>query len=341
MPKVFLVRSPVFELLASMFRLQSHEILSQEPSVPTFADYDLDLFVDRVRQGLPESVLDGLRIFFNPESYLGLSLVRYAWVHDAWQSIEMFLEQLSQAPPLELFRTLLNTGYTPDGEIDIVNPASVREYIQRTNLPEVEKWKLAHLYLSAERTQAEFIDLVTQCYHLYFADEWHRLQRLQEESVTQIAARLHQRHDLRDVFPIFDGSPTEDPEAEVVLSPSVFYHLDSLSSFDDENSLYLVLYGIHYPDRGLDRPDAVKAFLKVLADDTRIKIIKTLALGPGFGYDLAQRLNLSNSTISHHLSLLADSGLVVPERHENRVYYALQRQQLQSLVTALTRELLG
>ncbi len=341
MPNVFLVRSPVFELLSSMFRLQSHEMLSQEPAIPSLVDFDLDLFVDRVRGTLPESVRKGLEVYFNAESYLGMSLVRYAWVNNAWESVEAFLERLSSTTPEELFRTFLDTGYTPGGPLNVGDPHSVRDYIHRTNLPDVEKWKLAHLYLNAERTLVQLMDLIDQCHRLYFEAEWERLHRLQQDSAAQVAAKIYQRRDLRAVFPFLEGVPIDKPEATLVVCPSVFYHLDTLSSFDDERLLYLILYGIQYPGRASVRPDAISAFLKVLADETRVKIIKTLAVGPGFGYELAQRLNLSNSTISHHLGQLADLGLVVPERHENRVYYALERRQLQTLLAALQRELLG
>nr|WP_243239518.1 metalloregulator ArsR/SmtB family transcription factor [Sulfobacillus harzensis] len=341
LPGVFLIRSPVFELLASMFRLQSHEHLSKTPAALTLADFDVDLFVDRTRKSLPQPVLEGLKVFFNEESYLGLSLVSFAWVQSAWQSVEIFMDRLSQMSPRELFRSLLSTGYSPDGPLNIDDPESVRDYINRTNLPDLEKWKLSYLYLNAESAKQQFIDLVAQCHERYFAAEWERLQKLQDESMARVAERVHSHRDLMNEFPILNGVPIDNGGVEVVLAPSVFYHLDSLSSFSDERLLFIALYGIHYLGRKSMRSDEMAGFLKVLSDETRIKIIKTLAVTPCFGYELAQRLGLSNSTISHHLAILADMGLVVPDRQENRVYYTLDRQRLGALLASLDRQLLG
>jgi biotin operon repressor len=52
------------------------------------------------------------------------------------------------------------------------------------------------------------------------------------------------------------------------------------------------------------------AFFKALADANRLKIVGLLAGRPYSGEELAALLDLKPSTVSHHLSKLADAGLV-------------------------------
>jgi DNA-binding transcriptional ArsR family regulator len=52
------------------------------------------------------------------------------------------------------------------------------------------------------------------------------------------------------------------------------------------------------------------AFFKALADANRLKIVGLLAQRPYSGEELAALLGLKPSTISHHLSRLAQVGLV-------------------------------
>jgi biotin operon repressor len=52
------------------------------------------------------------------------------------------------------------------------------------------------------------------------------------------------------------------------------------------------------------------AFFKVLADSNRLKIVGLLAQRPYSGEELAALLNLKPSTVSHHLTRLAEVGLV-------------------------------
>ncbi len=336
LPGVFIVRSPVFELLASMFRLQSHERLSRSDSALALDDFDLGLWVDRVRKVLDVDTREALRVFFDYESYLGLAMIRYAWVNNAWDTVDHFVARLEESSPDTLFAALVQTGYVASDLDDAADAEQVRRYIQRASLPTLEKWKLAYLYLSMDDTKAQFIRLVRACYDSYFADEWDRLRLLQEASIQQLGT-IQNRRGVLQRFPYLTGTFVEDVGTTLVAAPSVFYHVDTFSSYHDQGSpLVITVYGTHYADRS--QPDTAEA-LKILADETRIKIIKTLSAGPCFGFELAQRLNLSSSTISHHVALLSSVGVVTPTRQENRVSYELNRSELSRLMASLASAL--
>ncbi len=336
---VHLVRSPVFELIASMFRLQCHEHLTRQESAVSMAEFDLDLWVERVRQDLSDSDREDLQTFFDFESFLGLAMVRFAWQTDSWRSVRDFLAQIDQTPAHDLFAEFLCTGYAPNRRVNVASPDDVRDYINQTNLPPTERWKLAYLYLNADRTKERFGRLVAQCNDRYFTRDWERLAQIESDSADLIRARIHTRRDLVDYFPYMAGHPVEDAHTTVVLAPSVFYHVDSLSSSADEGGLFVTLYGTEFRSWWEIGADELSEFLKVIADDTRVKIIKTLGTGAYFGYELAQRLNLSSSTISHHLAQLATIGIIVPTRQENRVSYELNRDRLATLMASLTTAL--
>jgi ArsR family transcriptional regulator len=60
-----------------------------------------------------------------------------------------------------------------------------------------------------------------------------------------------------------------------------------------------------------------------LADPTRILILYTLAEHPINVSDLAAQLELPQPTISRHLKVLKDRGMVAAERDGQSVYYSL------------------
>ena len=75
-----------------------------------------------------------------------------------------------------------------------------------------------------------------------------------------------------------------------------------------------------------DAPKLVRAF-KALGDETRLAIIGLLGRA---GRELCVceiegRFALSQPTISHHLKVLRDAGLVTASRRGTWVYYALDR----------------
>jgi biotin operon repressor len=71
------------------------------------------------------------------------------------------------------------------------------------------------------------------------------------------------------------------------------------------------------------------AFFKALADANRLKIVGLLAQRPYSGEELAALLGLKASTVSHHLSKLADVGLVSARAEGYYSVYQLEESALQ------------
>lgn len=61
-----------------------------------------------------------------------------------------------------------------------------------------------------------------------------------------------------------------------------------------------------------------------LADPTRILILYFLADNPRYVTELAEMLKVSQPTVSRHLKVLRDRGLVTATREGNTVHYALR-----------------
>ena len=61
-----------------------------------------------------------------------------------------------------------------------------------------------------------------------------------------------------------------------------------------------------------------------LADPKRILILYSLASGPRYVTELAEMLGVSQPTISRHLKILRERGLVHGTREGNTVHYALR-----------------
>ena len=75
------------------------------------------------------------------------------------------------------------------------------------------------------------------------------------------------------------------------------------------------------------------AAFRALGDETRREILKMLRAGPRTSGEIASKFNSSWPTISRHLSILRDAGLVVTERRGQEIYYELNTSVFQDLVT--------
>jgi len=80
---------------------------------------------------------------------------------------------------------------------------------------------------------------------------------------------------------------------------------------------------------------ASNAAFRALADPTRREILQLLHAGPRTSGDIADRFDSSWPTISRHLALLRDAGLVITERKGQEIYYEVNTSVFQDLVQHL------
>jgi ArsR family transcriptional regulator len=82
--------------------------------------------------------------------------------------------------------------------------------------------------------------------------------------------------------------------------------------------------------------DELAARFKALADPTRVALVNRLAAAPEICVcDLNTAFDLSQPTISHHLRILRESGLVESTRRGTWAYYRLVPEAIESLRGAL------
>jgi biotin operon repressor len=74
----------------------------------------------------------------------------------------------------------------------------------------------------------------------------------------------------------------------------------------------------------LDATDPARLF-SALADETRIKIVKLLTEGALSVDSLTQALDAPQSTVSHHLRVLKEAGLVQAEKRGRSIFYSLDQ----------------
>ena len=82
--------------------------------------------------------------------------------------------------------------------------------------------------------------------------------------------------------------------------------------------------------------DQLAAQFKALADPTRVAIINSLASADEVCVcNLTEQFDLAQPTISHHLKILRDAGLVESSRRGTWAYYRLVPESIEALRGAL------
>ena len=87
-----------------------------------------------------------------------------------------------------------------------------------------------------------------------------------------------------------------------------------------------------------DQAEQIAPLLKALADPVRLRLMSLIASKPGGEAcvcDLNDAFDLTQPTISHHLKVLHDAGLVDREKRGVWAYYWIRSEALTSLSTLI------
>ncbi|WP_456283895.1 ArsR/SmtB family transcription factor [Microbacterium sp. JZ101] len=87
-----------------------------------------------------------------------------------------------------------------------------------------------------------------------------------------------------------------------------------------------------------EEAERVARVFKALADPTRVRLLSLIASADGAEAcicDLTEPVGLSQGTVSHHMKLLAEAGLVTRDQRGKWAYYAIDKGALDQAAAAL------
>lgn len=80
---------------------------------------------------------------------------------------------------------------------------------------------------------------------------------------------------------------------------------------------------------------------KALGDDTRLKILMMLSDGEKCACDIQENFQLKQPTISHHMKILQQAGLVQVEKRGKWMFYGLHNDKLKELIRFINDDLIN
>lgn len=75
--------------------------------------------------------------------------------------------------------------------------------------------------------------------------------------------------------------------------------------------------------------------IKAISDETRLKIIDILSCGEMCACDILELVNVSQSTLSYHMKMLTDSGLVNARKDGSWMRYSINKENAELFLSNL------
>lgn len=105
----------------------------------------------------------------------------------------------------------------------------------------------------------------------------------------------------------------------------------------------IIFFGVHTFSEleKKDKKQEIDQFFKLMADPTRIEILRALRLKKMYGKELAEKLHISPATVSHHLKELGACQLLQFESGERkRLYFSINYKRIKELLDHVHEDLI-
>ena len=301
--------SPVYELLLRLFVVGDEDCLEFE-----MGDQLSTVFADRASATLKKDIKS---LGNASEVWVGLIPLAYE-VGSA--TIAGFIDHLDAMSPVELRARLLDCAWTD--KKDQPSPATtdaaaggeseaVKELAHTIFAKDKHQGLRNLLAMEPERSKSTLIDVLRRYSKEVFteADELAPLLAKDAQEKAALVAKLP----ADQAIEIATNGITVDVGADtsgVVLIPA--FSARPWVIITESGPTKIFCYGASVDiEEDPDAPPAwVVKFYKALGDERRLRILGVLRQGPASLSDLAQRLELSKSTIHHHMGMLRAAGLV-------------------------------
>ena len=139
-----------------------------------------------------------------------------------------------------------------------------------------------------------------------------------------------------ELFGVFSGKELNHvyPNGNEVCGVDIVYvsrdYTGSLHCTDGE-AIGLGFYPVDRLPQPISPMNAKQIEAYIHSDRSKFEILRRISRSSSYCQELAREMNLTTATISRHMGLLLDAGLVRARRGENRIYYDLNRDAVTNL----------
>ncbi|MEG1254361.1 ArsR family transcriptional regulator [Clostridium sp.] len=218
----------------------------------------------------------------------------------------------------------------------------------KCSLDSETKWWLTVISQNPKTYLVQLLDMIIDS-----IDNFKETFKVMEKEVDKFVEELRGFLDENENF-ISDSTGIrcfEEWERDIYIYPgminfnSVSFTSNKSFTFNSERNEYMYfgwkIYEFIKTTRGKDNEEELLIDrLKCISDKSKFSIVKMLKEKSMFGQEIATALSLTTATVSYHMNALVLAKLVYIEKVENKVFYNIDKEQINKFLDGLTKELI-
>lgn len=260
----------------------------------------------------------------------GLELFEFILKEKAFDDVSLLIHRMSTYDDVDFIYTLLGE------ELDY---NQIQEIMcKKKNLKKLEEEKphlindnikgFELLFYNTHQLKLDTINLIKEMNNSVLKNKLDSLKDDYSKQKHKIKARLKDKTPLDISQEIMDRQFKRIFEFnEYYFIPSYFISPHKLRVFCTDAQM--VVFAMEQSEDSVSKMgDNISQVFKIISDRTRLEILRAVIKQPTYGKLLAERLNLTTATISHHIEVLKSIDLITEKRIKNIKYFEANEQEI-------------
>ena len=327
-----------FETVTLVAGCHQPEELSKEKYWEQLAEYGIkndkrleevyDLTVAYHKAFAEHAVIEPADLFFfkGKNQNVALLFLMLLLDHENW------LTQIEEVSESDIYEALIAECFDPDRIpntlSDVIEIFKEAEDEQEETDPEFN-WRFLLVLENPKEYMSKFVQMINQnipAFHHAAEKMKQHIEPLLAEFETNCDLFLH--HELENLSSFL-------LEQKLLIIPS-FASPVMFAAVEDGAAVGLCYHEIYgYLDRRNQPVEKIIPVLKVLGDSSKFEILRFLKEAPNYNVEIAKHMGLTPATVSHHMNVLFTLNLVTMEQVNKKVYYSINEEQVQKIISNL------
>lgn len=357
--KMLIHQSIVYDFIMSFVRIANEDSplsfykQNEEINAKFKQDENIVKWLKKVRKKFPEEHKNTLDLFFNLDVILYKTFIYYVRYKD-FSTVEEFIDFIKKLDFDDLLAKFIFLRAKYSEHLDDVedkealkvirDSSSIMKFLEKTSFPANRKWEFLQICLDKDKWKEKLVSLFEWYNQKIFSKEITKIEKITQKQENELKQKItkYGKEYLNLLLNIdYDHEPIDKT---LVFTVSYFQELAYIIYRIGDQLEDLYVFGFRHMEIFVERKHGLLSnvhLFKALGDETRQNMIKLLSQKEWYGDELAQSMELSNSTVSYHLSILLFEGFVKYKRVENRSYFSLNKDLLTKTVeSAINRMIL-
>lgn len=320
LPEVNIYYSPVIELVCAVHLLTD----------PAHHQYEMK-WAEEMLSILSQEELEALQtIKYYPAG--GIEFLNYVLEAKELTDIERFIDYIDNSDVIDFFFYLLNENIEKEKISEAFTDINCRYKIQEKIKWIVENDILMYFFDNPKEIKDKAVKILYAVYRNGFNKKLEQAMDKLEEGVAYVNSFIG-KDSLEGVLEKITGKPKRVfvGYKEYNIIPSYFVSPRLIRIYSD-NNLYMVIDCRFTRDKKEALLDELSSLLKVIDDKSRMEILRILVNNKSYGKALSDIIGISTPTISHHLEILKQAGLVKEEKIRNIKYFYADKERLKKVI---------